>query len=208
MRARWIFVAIIGLVDCGSAPADVDAAAQDATTDDVDACSDPFACFDADLDAPTGRVVCPDAAYYFTINGDGDGATLSSATPDGVPVAFYFDCCGYAALAVAASANPDGGPSVDLERASVEQANGDFTFLPGPNYATYYRADGTGFGSYDDSLTTVITQLDPPGGFVAGSYAVTVASSNQPDAATLSLSGSFFACRVGNEYCTCPPPHQ
>jgi len=205
MRARWVFVVVVGAADCGSVPADVDAGAQDATTADaVDACSDPFACFEK-VDAPSGQPVCPDAGYYFTINGDGDAATLS-ASSDGVPTAFYFDCCGYRAISIVASANLDGGTSIYVERASMENADGGFTFFPGPNYAAYYRADGTTFGGWDASLTTAFTQLDPPGGFVAGSYAVTVASSAQPDASTLSLFGTFLTCRTGDEFCTCPPP--
>ncbi len=193
---------------CGSAPADVDGAAQDASVDDVDdACSDPFSCVDAQPDG-TGieTVACPDAGYYITIEGDGVTQKLSSGFY-GVPMATLIDCCGYTALSIDGSKNPDGGASVHLQQPCSKDPDGGLTFDSGPDYAAYFRADGTTFSSNGDaSPTTVYTKLGPPGSVVAGSYAVTVAASTQPDAATLSLSGTFFTCRIADSICECPPP--
>jgi hypothetical protein len=96
---------------------------------------------------------------------------------------------------------------VHLQQACSKEPDGGLTFQPGPDIVAYRRSDGTTFSSFGDaSLTTVYTELGPPGSVVAGSYAVTVAASTQPDAATLSLSGTFFMCRMADSICECPPP--
>ena len=201
--------ASVATEDCGSTPADVDGAAQDASVDAVgDACSTPFSCIDAQPDGPgIETVACPDGGYYITINGDGDAQTFSSGF-DGVPVAYLVDCCGTVALAIDGSKNPEGGASVSLEQACSLDPDGGLTFHSGPDHVVYVRSDGTTFftSGNDASLTTAYTAMGPPGSVVAGSYAVTVATSTQLDAATLSLSGTFFTCRTADAICACPPP--
>lgn len=217
-RARRILAPLVGVAalgaasvatqDCGSTPADVDGAAQDASVDAVgDACSTPFSCIDAQPDGPgIETVACPDGGYYITIDGDGVTQTLSSGFY-GVPVATLIDCCGYRALSIEGSKNPDGGAGMQLQQPCSKDPDGGLTFPPGLDIVAYYRSDGTTFSSFGDaSLTTVYTELGPPGSVVADSYAVTVATSTQPDAATLSLSGTFFMCRIADAICGCPPP--
>lgn len=201
----------MAVLGCGSTPAAIDASAQDAATDDVvdDACgTEPFACVDASTDAPTTiGLTCADAGYFITVDGDGDAAATLSAGFIGIPVSYFVDCCGYTAMAVTGSAYRDGGTSIMLERSSARAPDGGITLTAGTSFAGYYRADGTTFGFVGDaSLTTTFTKLDPPGGLVAGSYAVTVADSKQPDAAMLSLSGTFLTCRLDDAICACPPP--
>ena len=94
-----------------------------------------------------------------------------------------------------------------FEQACSKNPDGGLTFHPGPDYVTYWRSDGTTFSAnWDASLMTTYTQVGPPGGIVAGGYAVTVATSPEPDAATLLLSGTFLTCRIYNDFCVCPPP--
>lgn len=219
-RARQTLAALLGVAalggasvateDCGSVPADVDGAAHDASVDDAgDACGTTFSCVDAQPDGSSiETVACPDAGYYVTIDGDGVTQTLTSNVYYGVPVAYFIDCCGYQALGIVGSENPDGGAALRIEQACSKDPDGGLTLQSGPDYVAYFRSGGTTFSSYGDdaSPTTVYTELGPPGSVVAGSYAVTVATSTQPDAATLSLSGTFFMCRVQDSICECPPP--
>jgi hypothetical protein len=193
---------------CGTSPTVFDGAALDASVDGGDACSgDPFSCFDAQLDfdgSGVQQVDCPDGGYFITIDGDGVTQTLSSGSYGG-PVATLIDCCGTVALAINGSKTPDGGGSVSLEQACSIEPDGGLTFHSGPDYVVYVRSDGTTFftSGLDASLTTAYTAMGPPGTVVSGSYAVTVAT---PDAATLSLSGTFFTCRMPDAICVCPPP--
>jgi hypothetical protein len=204
-----LLVALVG--GCGSPTADVDAGGQDATVDGaVDACEG-FGCTDAftQPDAlPVTQVVCPDAGYYITVNGDGVMKTLSSSFA-GVPVAEFLDCCGSTTFRIVASESPDAGASVQLTQPAFENnVDGGVTFGPSTN-DVYFRADGTPFASFyvpDASAVNTYTHVDPPGGIVSGSYVATVATSLKPDAATLSISGTFLACRVSDAYCGCPPP--
>ncbi len=210
MRVRsMLLVALVG-AGCGSTTVDVDAAAQDATIDGAGDACEGFGCVDAfaQPDGAVAPIVCPDAGYFITVNGDGVAKTLSSGF-DGLPIAQFIDCCGYTAFSIVGSESADGGASIRLEQASAESADGGLTFGASANDA-YFRSDGTPFASsYVPDASppvTTYTHVDPPGGTVAGSYAVTVATSAQPDAAALSLSGTFFVCRVDDVYCGCPPP--
>jgi len=204
MGARPVLFAVLALATpaCGSASADVDAAAQDATLDVGDECALSFLCFDG---SSVEQTTCPDAAYYVTIQGDGVTQTLASSSR-GLPYAFFFECCGQAAFSVVASENMDGGVSIQFQQPATTNADGGLVFSSGTDIVGYFRADGTGFSSYADASPIVYTHVDPPGGVVAGTYAVDVATSSQPDAATLSLSGTFLVCRTESETCvSCPP---
>jgi hypothetical protein len=178
---------------CGSVPADVDGGdggAHDATVDTVG-----DAQLDAQLDG-SGVAVCPgDAGYYITINGDGVPQTLSSNwgfADVSVPAAFYEPPCARL-FVIAGSENPDGGTLLYF------QISSNTSPPPAPLSAAtvvYARPDGAYFHSAPDFGQPIYTEVGAPGGLVAGSYAVTVATSTQPDAATLSLSGTFCTLRL------------
>jgi len=97
---------------CGSVPADVDGAAQDAPAHDVDAGVDGA----LDSEGPPAQCVCPDAGCFITIDGDGPTQTLRS---NGIPPVSYvvlpnapWSQVYYGqGLAMGGSENPDGGAS-------------------------------------------------------------------------------------------------
>lgn len=195
-----MFLAFGTALGCGSGAADVDAAVTDATVDDSpDNC---VFCVDAQPDTSNiqPQIVCPDAGYSITIDGDGAEQTLSNV------LSYFIDCCGYQAVAIVGLKSLDGGAGLRLEQASSETPDGGLVPKDaGQDYAGYWRPDGSVFAApFDASLTTSYTQLGPPGSIVAGSYAVTVSA--VPDGGTLSLSGAFVSCRTGDMICVCPPP--
>jgi hypothetical protein len=186
---------------CGSVAANVDGGAQDAT---VDAHAQP----DAQPDGSgVGPGACSDAGYYITINGDGVARTLSSnwGVPDAsVPAAYYKPPCD-PLFVIAGSENPDGG-TVLYFQIQIDDNESPPPAPQGPATLVYARPDGTYFLSAPDFGQPIYTALDTPGGVVAGSYAVTVATSTQPDAATLSLSGTFCTLRLPDgPSSNCPP---
>jgi hypothetical protein len=198
--------------DCGSVPADVDGATQDASVDhsvfDAHVPSDAPVESDAQSDASdVVPVVCPDpdAGYYITVNGDGDAQTLSSNTwlDAGVPAAIYLPPCGRI-FVIQGSASSDGGTFLDFQYDVTNQSPPPAP--TGPAIAMYSRGDGTYFYSAPEFGQPIFTKLDAPGGSVAGTYAVTVAADTQPDAAPLSLSGTFCMLRLPDgPTLPCPP---
>jgi hypothetical protein len=193
----------------------VDGAAQDAKLDTGHVGMD--AAPDADDGGPpTPVMMCADAGFI-TISGDGPLQTLrSNSFPNvfhaGDPqypwaVAYY-----HQGLSLGGSATPDGGASLLFDVEIVEDQDGGLTiFGPGSaySYATYTRQDGTLFSPTSGLAASVtLTEADPPGGIVAGSYTATVVDSTQPDASTLSLSGTFSACRLHDTGGPTPPHHE
>lgn len=203
LAALALGVASVAVEDCGSAPA----AAQDAGADGHDG-PDAHNGPDGHLASDAGgvSVVCPDAdgGYYITINGDGPMQTLSSsgASDVSVPWALYEPPCG-GIFVIEGSESPDGGSLLYFQ---YDEATQSPPPTLGPAIATYSRGDGTYFFSVPDLGQPIYTELGAPGGVVAGSYAVTVATSTQPDAATLSLSGTFCTLRLADgQPRPCPP---
>jgi hypothetical protein len=177
-------------------------AAQDATPDHVGRDADAI---DADAGGPPMHGAgCPDAGFI-TIEGDGLSQTLRS---NSTPPVFYFkipptpwaqvyDTQG---LAIGGSESPDGGAILRFDIEITESADGGLTVL-GPDsvyrYAYYTRRDGTLFSPTSATAATItLTEAGPHDGVVAGSYTVTVVDSEQADAASLSLSGTFLTCRL------------
>lgn len=187
--------ASIAMEDCGSVPAVVQDASVDSTGPNA---------HDAQSDA--SRVgPCGDAGYYITIDGDGIPQTLSSnwGSDVGVPAAYYQPPCD-PLFVIAGSANPDGGTLLYFQIGSNESP-GPGSAPQGPVTMVYARPDGTYFYSAPGFAQPIYTELGAPGGFVAGSYAVSVVNSAQPDAA-LSLSGTFCTLRVADgQPQNCPP---
>jgi hypothetical protein len=157
---------------------------------------------------------CPDEGFI-TIAGDGLPETLrSNSTPPvsyfkipSTPWAQVYDGQG---LAIGGSENPDGGAILRFDIEIAEGPDGGLTVL-GPDfvyrYAYYTRQDGTLFSPTSSTAASItLTEVDPPGGVIAGSYAVTVANSEQADAASLSLSGTFSTCRLRDFSGPTPPP--
>lgn len=184
-----------GCSDPGGAP-DGSVDASDATTMDALVVFDLDGGNEAEVapGCPNVPVVCPDADYYLTVNGDGFERILRSndvRDPWGsdarydVPLAEFFPGGeGAPAHQVWATGTPDGG-------------GGYLTFEEWG--ISYIRADSTGFttGWADAAPPTVVyTQGDPPGGLVVGSYAGVVGGSPTTDSGTLTLSGTFVACRI------------
>jgi hypothetical protein len=186
-------------------------ATQDATVDHVG--RDAVAISDARV-PPTHDSGCPSEGFI-TIEGDGLPETLrSNSTP---PVSYFkiprtpwsqeYDGQG---LAIGGSDNPDGGAILRFDIEIAEGPDGGLTVL-GPDssyrYAYYTRQDGTLFSPTSSTAASItLTEVEPAGGVIAGSYAVTVANSEQSDAATLSLSGTFLACRLHDFSGPTPPP--
>jgi len=210
VAALALVVASVAVEDCGSAPA----AAQDASADGAPAdahsesdAHDANVGSDAQLDdAGVVSVVCPDpdGGYYITVNGDGPTQILSSsgASDVSVPWAFYQPPCG-GIFVIAGSASPDGGSVFYFQ---YDEATQSPPPTLGPTIATHSRGDGTYFSSAPDFGQPTYSELGAPGGVVAGSYAVTVATSTQPGAATLSLSGTFCTLRLADgQPRPCPP---
>ena len=211
-HVRRILAALVGVAalggasvateDCGSEPADVDGAAQDASVDHVDAGIGWDALSDAGT--PPRYVACPDAGFI-TIDGDGPTQTVRSNVLPPVEYAtipaFPWSQAYYGqGLAMGGSESPDGGASLIFDIEIQEDADGGLTVLgPGPkySYAYYTRHDGTSFSPTSGASASVtLTQADPPGGIVVGSYTAIVVDSTQPDAAPISLSGTFSTCRL------------
>lgn len=199
---------------CGTpAPAVIDAAVQDATVDSHDAGMEDAgmeAAIESGADAPS-LPVCPDAGYFITVDGDGVAQTLSSnSSPavfyQGIPNAPWAQAYYAQGLAIGGSQDPDGGASLRFDIEITENADGGLTiFGPGSvySYAYYTRQDGTLFSPTSAvAASMTLTQADPPGGLVAGSYAVTVADS---DASSLLLSGTFLTCRLPDFFGPTPP---
>jgi hypothetical protein len=202
---------------CGSAPraadgsTQLDGAAQDANVDSGDAAPDS----DADV-LPGPCLVVPDAGYFITIKGDGAEQTLrSNSSPyvfhdvaPSVPWAVvYFE----QGLAIGGSESPDGGASMQFDIEIKEDADGGVTlFGPNSGYsdAKYTRHDGTLFSSSALAAAVTLTEADPPGGILAGCYTVTVVDSTQPDASSLSLSGTFVTRRLPDSGGPIPPHHK
>lgn len=189
---------------CGSVfgAADADGGGRDATEADGGIDGDAI---DADAGAATAHCACPDAGYFITVLGDGPAQTLRS---NGGPAIHYPDVpdapwaqAYYAqGLAMSGSEDPDGGASLQLDIEITEDADGGLA-LVGPGsayaYAYYTRQDGTSFSPTSGlSASMTLTEADPPGGLVAGSYTATVVDSKQADGGSLSLSGTFVTCRL------------
>ena len=96
-------------------------------------------------------------------------------------------------LKIQGSENPDGGALLDFWYDTNESPP---PAPSGPALAMYIRGDGTSFFTWPTFGYPIYTEIDAPGGVVAGSYAFNVATSMQPDAATLSLSGTFCTLRL------------
>jgi hypothetical protein len=115
-------------------------------------------------------------------------------------------------LSIGGSESPDGGASLLFDIEIIEDPDGGLTVLgAGSSYsnASYTRPDGTVFSpSSALNASVTLTEAEPPGGFVAGSYTATVVDSTQPDAASLSLSGTFLTCRLHDVGGPTPPHHQ
>jgi len=211
---------------CGSAAlVGVDAYAPDAAID-VDAGIDPGSDGAIGSEAGSGSdgaigseadvaTVCPDAGSFITIDGDGPTQTLrSNSSPavflDGIPSAPWAQEYDGQGLAIGGSEPPDGGASLRFDIEITETPDAGLTVVgPGSayRYAYYTRKDGTLFSPTSSlAASMTLTEADPPGGVVAGSYTVTVVSSAQPDAGSLSLSGTFSTCRLP-DFSGPTPPH-
>ena len=175
-------------------------ASQDASIDDASQDAPPH---DAQTDAsPIKDVAQPDGGYFITIEGDGVSQTLQSdrGLPGvTVPASLYVPSCERLFVIVGAE-SPDGGAMLYF------QIDSDESPPPAPTQAAtlvYERSDGTYFSSLPTNGQPIFSELDGPGGAVAGSYAVTVTSA---DAGSLSLSGTFYTLRLPDEQPTpCPP---
>lgn len=203
------------VVDCGGQPTGIDGSLPDAG--DVDSSSDVAAASDAEPDWWNGcphfpewkniPVVCPDADYFITINGDGPEQTLRSNAPTvwaganapgyQVPVARYQPAGeNFPNHHVWASGSPDGGTRIDIS----------------PDDNTCYLTSGklycTSVAEAGSVAAVIYTQSDPPGGFVAGSYSAVVGGwayddggMGGPTGEVMPIWGKFFACRI----CDLPP---
>jgi hypothetical protein len=206
-----------GIVNGGDGTTDASGSGKDASTDGslADAGAAQDATFDhvgrdagaIDSDAgvsPMHGSGCPDAGVI-TIEGDGLPQTLRS---NSTPPVFYFkipptpwaQVYDGQGLAIGGSENPDGGAILRFDIEIAESPDGGLTVL-GPDsvysYAYYTRQDGTLFSPTSATAASItLTEVDLPGGVVAGSYTVTVVDSEQADAASLSLSGTFLTCRL------------
>ena len=151
---------------------------------------------------PDLPVVCPDADYYITINGDGPEQVLRSniwkkqwgPSPSDagyhLPVAQYNEPGMFGAFRVVWAADtPEGGTYLEMS----------------PELNTCYDNNGRTYCAAvaDAHADVVFTRGDPPGGFVSGTYSVSVGefSKGVPTGEVLSLSGKFVACRI----CDAPP---
>lgn len=162
---------------------------------------------------PNIPVVCPDADYYITINGDGPAQILrSNQTPPPrslwyadaeyhIPLADFYPPGGggNGFLLVNATDTPDASGAPGEIGTIIAIA----TDPPNVHRALGYSHNGKGYSSQaaDAQPDVVYTQVDPPGGFVVGSYSTFVANMYAPGTGILSLSGKFFACRI----CDTPP---
>ena len=161
---------------------------------------------DAQKDAsPTGDDAQPqsDAGYYITIEGDDVTRTLQSnrGVPDdaSVPASFYVPGC-QRLFVIAGSENPDGGAILYFQITSDDDPPPAPTQ---PATLVYERGDGTYFASQATFGQPIFSELDGPGGVVAGSYDLTVTSA---EAGSLSLSGTFYTLRLPDEQPSpCPP---
>jgi hypothetical protein len=214
-----------GIVNVGDGTTDAAGSGTDASTDGsfADAGAAPDALDHVGRDAvaisdarvpPMHDSGCRDEGFI-TIEGDGLPLTLRS---NSTPPVFYFkiprtpwaQVYDGQGLAIGGSENPDGGAILRFDIEITEGPDGGLTALGGDSvyrYAYYTRQDGTLFSPTSSTAASItLTEVDPPGGVVAGSYTVTVASSEQADAATLSLSGTFLTCRLHDFSGPTPPP--
>jgi hypothetical protein len=163
---------------------------------------------------PDLPVVCPDADYYFTVNGDGPEQILHSNvwTSPGwrdnlgpspgdagyhVPFArIYHWPENPPARDVSGSDSPDAGAHVEKDDGGGAVLRWAGTYVEIVEHQVLYAKDDTQYSSvYADAQADVVyTQADPPGGVVAGTYSVSVASPY--DAGVLSIWGKFYTCRI------------
>jgi predicted alpha/beta-hydrolase family hydrolase len=211
---------------CGSAaPAGVGVAVQDAAVGNDEGGLDSGSDGGIDSDAGSGSAgaidpdagiaaVCPDAGSFIAIDGDGPTQILrTNSSPAvfyrGVPNAPWAQAYYAQGLSISGSAELDGGASLRFDIEIRESPDAGLTvFGPGSgySYAYYTGRDGTLFSPTSAlAATMTLTQADPPGGVVAGSYTVTVVDSTQPGAARLSLSGTFSTCRLPDFTGPTPP---
>jgi hypothetical protein len=188
---------------CGGASVNP-AGVPDATETDVSESPDVPADADVAVDAkpdwwtgcPDNPVVCPKGDYFITIKGDGPEQILRSNTAKytlyRAPVAQY-------------SPGGEGSGPARIVSASATPDVGTLIVISPESNSCYYRdqnVDSTGYCSAvaDARADVVFTQYDPPGGFVAGSYSVSVGgfSEGTPTGQVLTLSGKFFACHICN----------
>jgi hypothetical protein len=192
----------------GAVDQNADSGSDGAIGSDVEAGSD--GAVDADADA---TVVCGDAGSFITIDGDGPTQTLrSNGSPsnlEGIPRSPWAQAYYGQGLSIAGSEDPDGGASVRFDVEIAENPDAGLTVLgagSGYRYAYYIRHDGTLFSPTSALAASItLTEADPPGGIVAGSYTVTVVDAAQPDAGSLSLSGTFLTCRLPDYSGPLPP---
>jgi len=212
-RGVWFTVAIAGvgvaatlfLVACGDQPVSVDGSLSEASKFDVGS-------WDASNDVqpdwwngcPDIPVVCPDADYLVTINGDGPPQVLrsnDSLAKWGAPIVpiYVFRPGGGQAppeRTVLASETPDGGSaiviSLDLNTCYDDRDGG--LYGGGTRYCSALA---------DARAGVTLTHEDPPGGIVTGTYSVLANgwANGGPTGKTLFLSGSFTACHI----CDLPP---
>jgi hypothetical protein len=218
VRVRAVFVLLV-VMACGDDAVIVDAAAPDvtafdagsndatATNDASDATVDNHV-FDAWVGCPNNPVVCIDADYHITVNGNGPPQVLrydtaACGTADAayyhVPVAYDYFTTTQADI---------------IEGAFLDQClgaglpDGDITAALYYGSFEYMETTNKGFFAYassyiDASASITFTRVDPPGGIVTGTYSSLVGAPGQPDA-SMTLYGDFVACRICNR--TPPPP--
>lgn len=206
-----------GLMNGGDGTTDASGSGNDASTDE--SLADAGVAQDATLDhvgrdagasdsdtgvSPMHGSACPGAGFI-TIEGDGLPQTLrSNSMPpvfySRVPLTPWSQAYYRQGFAIGGSENLDGGASLRFDIEIAESPGGGLTVLgtdSGYSYAYYTRQDGTLFSPTSATAASItLTEADPPGGVVAGSYTVTVVDSERADASSLSLSGTFSTCRL------------
>ena len=203
-----------GLPGCGD-----DRSTVDSSGPDVDAARDAgvlgfdVSAYDAGLDdaavdatgCPYFQVVCPDADYQITINGDGPQQVLRSNNDTlgeyPFPVQRYTPPGGEPGFdEVWGSSALDGGVRFQLFIDGVGLGALGYSNASGGGYCYHPGYCPNPFGDAGPGFSVMILDGGPPGNVIFGTYAAPAGNPLMPDAGAY-LSGTFVTCRL----CGTPP---